>query len=189
MNQKGQNSATLHRYHRAGRPLLCLARHNWIMGLFFCIGSLLFMLGCVLALFPSLTRRLPNWTANVTFFTDSILFPTAAYLQLFQAASAAFMIAYVLRARTRNGRSMPLTPISGRGLLLLYGGRAEHGGGAPRGALKNGAVCDETDRRKGAIITSIETDQRRGCAGCAMPRQPRATVYSDSATKHAITLI
>ncbi|WP_345900140.1 hypothetical protein [Martelella sp. UBA3392] len=127
MNRKAQNPAkepheeargpwpfvTLRRYHRAGRPLLWLARdhrkglfrerralehtrpapwhtarYNWIMGLIFCIGSFLFMLGSLLALFPALTKGLPDWAANVTFFAGSIPFTTAAYLQLFQAANA-----------------------------------------------------------------------------------------------------
>ena len=110
MNQKTPNAATepheevrgawpfvtLRRYHRAGRPVLWLARdhrkglfrerralehtraapwhtarYNWIMGLIFVIGSFLFMLGSVLALFPALTQGLPAWTANVTFLAGS----------------------------------------------------------------------------------------------------------------------
>jgi hypothetical protein len=62
---------------------------NWWIANFFAIGSILFMLGGVLSLDPSLAKRwsLDVQHINLIFFSGSIPFTTAAYLQLFQAAN------------------------------------------------------------------------------------------------------
>lgn len=61
--------------------------YNRYTGLFFAIGSLLFMLGCVLALIPAATAP-PAFVTNITFFAGSIPFTIAGYLQHFQSANA-----------------------------------------------------------------------------------------------------
>lgn len=87
------------RHHRKGflqkkdsvkkaAPIWKTHRYNWVMGLFFAIGSTLFALGCLFSLFPSLVKDLAASTTNITFFAGSIPFTTAGYLQLFQAANA-----------------------------------------------------------------------------------------------------
>lgn len=62
---------------------------SWWIGVVFAAGSLLFALGSLLSLAPSLAR---SWSVganeiNATFLAGSIPFTTAAYLQLFQAAN------------------------------------------------------------------------------------------------------
>ncbi|WP_424934170.1 hypothetical protein [Amaricoccus macauensis] len=59
----------------------------WI-GWGFAFGSLLFVLGSVLSLAPSLVPGLDAGQANAVYFIGSIFFTVAAYLQLFQAANA-----------------------------------------------------------------------------------------------------
>lgn len=63
---------------------------NWWIGLIFSIGSLFFIAGSVLFLFPALAKffSLNDEQVNVVFFMGSIPFTIAAYLQLFQAANA-----------------------------------------------------------------------------------------------------
>ena len=63
---------------------------NWWIGVVFAAGSLLFLLGSVLSLEPTLTRKwsLDATAINAFFFAGSIPFTIAAYLQLFQAANA-----------------------------------------------------------------------------------------------------
>jgi hypothetical protein len=65
-------------------------RLNWWIGVVFALGSMLFMLGSALILYPSLAQQ---WsfdaeTINIVFFAGSIPFTIAAYLQLYQAANA-----------------------------------------------------------------------------------------------------
>lgn len=59
--------------------------YNWATGLLFAIGSLLFMLGSALSLFPQ--APIPEGAINLVFFAGSVPFTLAAYLQLFQAAN------------------------------------------------------------------------------------------------------
>ncbi|GAG24018.1 unnamed protein product, partial [marine sediment metagenome] len=63
---------------------------NWWIGVVFATGSLLFLVGSVASLAPSLasTWSLDSTTINAIFFAGSIPFTIAAYLQLFQAANA-----------------------------------------------------------------------------------------------------
>jgi len=63
---------------------------NWWIGILFAIGSLLFMLGSVLALYPTFATHLGFDAAetNAVFFAGSIPFSGAAFLQLFQAGRA-----------------------------------------------------------------------------------------------------
>jgi len=63
---------------------------NWWIGVIFAAGSFLFALGSVLSLEPALARlwSLDATEVNAIFFAGSIPFTIAAYLQLFQAASA-----------------------------------------------------------------------------------------------------
>jgi hypothetical protein len=63
---------------------------NWWIGVVFALGALLFLLGSVLTLVPSLALAwsLDSSGINVIFFAGSIPFTIAAYLQLFQAANA-----------------------------------------------------------------------------------------------------
>ncbi len=63
---------------------------NWWIGIGFSLGALLFMLGSILVLIPSISRGWSPGTnsANIVFFVGSIPFTIAAYLQLFQAANA-----------------------------------------------------------------------------------------------------
>lgn len=63
---------------------------NWWIGTIFAFGALLFAVGCVLSLVPTLAVKL-NFSpteVNAVFFAGSIPFTVAAYLQLFQAANA-----------------------------------------------------------------------------------------------------
>lgn len=72
------------------RGLWMPGRLNWWIAIVFAIGSLLFMLGSVLTLVPTLAQA---WTLdtnaiNAIFFAGSVPFTTAAYLQLLQSANA-----------------------------------------------------------------------------------------------------
>lgn len=67
-------------------PFWRTAGYNWATGLLFAIGSVLFMLGAGLSLFPR--PPIPMGAINLIFFAGSIPFTTAGYLQLFQAANA-----------------------------------------------------------------------------------------------------
>ncbi|MEO4044827.1 hypothetical protein AAFN47_24765 [Hoeflea sp. CAU 1731] len=70
-------------------PFWQTRRYNWITGLFFSIGSLLFMLGAMFSLMPRDWVATPSaFAIGVTFFLGSIPFTTAGYLQHFQAANA-----------------------------------------------------------------------------------------------------
>lgn len=63
--------------------------YNWHTGLFFAIGSLLFMLGATLSMPPDTqVTSPPAWLIGVVFFMGSIPFTIAGYLQHFQAANA-----------------------------------------------------------------------------------------------------
>jgi len=64
-------------------------RLNWWIGVVFAIGSLLFVVGSVLTLAPTLfsSRPLETTRVNAVFLAGSIPFTIAAYLQLFQAAN------------------------------------------------------------------------------------------------------
>lgn len=72
------------------RSLWMPRQMNWWIGLIFAVGSLLFMLGSVLSLAPTIFGQWsPDATViNAIFFAGSIPFTTAAYLQLYQAANA-----------------------------------------------------------------------------------------------------
>ncbi|TSA35869.1 MAG: hypothetical protein D4R65_03540 [Verrucomicrobiaceae bacterium] len=63
---------------------------NWWIGIIFAIGSFLFGLGSVLALWTQLANalRMDATAVNAVFFAGSIPFSSAAYLQLYQAANA-----------------------------------------------------------------------------------------------------
>lgn len=64
---------------------------NWWIGIIFALGSLLFALGSIFSLVPSLANRwsLDATAVNSIFFMGSIPFTMAAYLQLFQAQNTA----------------------------------------------------------------------------------------------------
>ncbi|WP_424990043.1 hypothetical protein [Fluviibacterium sp. S390] len=105
---------TLRRYSHRDRPLVWRARqnrkgllrderghealaipfwhsstYNWIIGLVFAIGAMLFMLGAGASLLPTSWGGIPSGTQiAVIFFLGSIPFTTAGYLQHFQAANA-----------------------------------------------------------------------------------------------------
>ncbi|MEH6592422.1 MAG: hypothetical protein V7746_19305 [Halioglobus sp.] len=95
-----------HRKHLASRPQwetglyllvasLWMPRQlNWWIGVVFAVGASLFVLGCVLFLYPSVATAwsISENQANAMFFAGSIPFTTAAYLQLFQAANAGPMV-------------------------------------------------------------------------------------------------
>jgi hypothetical protein len=89
------------RHHRKGfyramehtgllRCLWMPGQLNWWIGIGFSLGALLFALGCVMVLSPSISSSWPlrSISANTVFFAGSIPFTIAAYLQLFQAANA-----------------------------------------------------------------------------------------------------
>lgn len=63
---------------------------NWWIGIIFALGSLLFALGSIFSLVPSLPKiwSLDTIAINSIFFMGSIPFTTAAYLQLLQAQNA-----------------------------------------------------------------------------------------------------
>jgi hypothetical protein len=72
-----------------GIPVWQSARFNWIIGLFFSVGALLFMTGAALSLLPAGTPFLPSpVVVALVFFAGSIPFTAAAYLQHFQSANA-----------------------------------------------------------------------------------------------------
>jgi hypothetical protein len=80
----------LYRVTQEARLLWVPEQLNWWIGIGFSLGALLFMLGSILVLIPSISRNWPLGTnsANILFFAGSIPFTIAAYLQLFQAANA-----------------------------------------------------------------------------------------------------
>ena len=97
----------LHEAVQGARLLRCLwmpEQLNWWIGLGFSLGSLLFMLGCLFVLTPSISRGWPleAISANAVFFAGSIPFTIAAYLQLFQAANAGVFAAQVKSAPRRR---------------------------------------------------------------------------------------
>ncbi|MEH6592491.1 MAG: hypothetical protein V7746_19655 [Halioglobus sp.] len=67
---------------------------NWWIGVVFAVGASLFVLACVLFLYPSVATAWSVTESQVdwVFFLGSIPFTTAAYLQLFQAANAGTMV-------------------------------------------------------------------------------------------------
>lgn len=69
-------------------PLWQTRAYNWVTGLLFAIGSLLFMLGSAFSLIPSGAWAPPGWVINSVFFAGSVPFTMAGYLQHFQAANA-----------------------------------------------------------------------------------------------------
>lgn len=87
------------RHHRKGLLLAARALENlpvpfWqtrffnkAIGAIFAIGSALFMLGSLIALFTHAQEAI--FVANIVFFLGSIPFTVAAYMQHFQAANAA----------------------------------------------------------------------------------------------------
>ncbi len=60
---------------------------NWVMGATFALGSLMFVLGSGLSLWPQ-AIGVSSATINQVFFLGSLPFTVAAYMQLFQAANA-----------------------------------------------------------------------------------------------------
>lgn len=110
----GRHIVWLDRQHRKG--LLLKARalealqvpfwqtqtYNWAIGLFFAIGSALFMLGSGLSILPH-GAFIAASTINTIFFAGSIPFTTAGYLQHLQAANASAFVPDPA-AHARHGR-------------------------------------------------------------------------------------
>ena len=98
-------------------------RLNWWIGILFAIGSLLFMAGSVLALFPGVAARfgIDGAVTNAVFFAGSIPFSGAAYLQLHQAGRAA---APASGQKVRGGVLVGWKPmdIGWLGCALQFGG-------------------------------------------------------------------
>ncbi len=69
-------------------PLWQTRGYNWLTGLAFAIGALLFMAGALLSLVPPHALPVPSRDVGRLFFLGSLPFTFAAYLQLFQAANA-----------------------------------------------------------------------------------------------------
>ncbi|WP_116131004.1 hypothetical protein [Tropicimonas sp. IMCC34043] len=78
------------RGHDAVAPAFWQARgYNWLTGLLFAIGSMLFMLGATVSVLPPHWAMTPSTFAiNAIFFLGSLPFTTAGYMQHFQAANA-----------------------------------------------------------------------------------------------------
>lgn len=73
----------------AATPLWQARGYNWLTGLFFSVGSLLFMLGATFSVMPPSGPWTPSgYVTSLVFFAGSIPFTTAGYMQLFQAANA-----------------------------------------------------------------------------------------------------
>ena len=81
---------------------------NWWIGVIFALGALLFMLGSLFSLVPSLAKAwaLDAAQVNVMFFAGSIPFTTAAYLQLFQSANAPELPHQVASRQPQHRRPM-----------------------------------------------------------------------------------
>ncbi|MGJ8586137.1 MAG: hypothetical protein ACSHXD_18755 [Marinosulfonomonas sp.] len=85
------------RHHRKGIGAQAVAAGFWqsrrvnaLMGTLFAIGSLFFVIGAALSLWPGVAQSagLSVSQVNILFFVGSAFFTTAAYLQLVQAANA-----------------------------------------------------------------------------------------------------
>lgn len=87
----------LARNHRKGvgtvfapRPFWQKRAFNAAMAVGFAVGSMLFAVGAILSLFPTLASvlSLTGRDVNTVFFVGSLFFTVAAYMQVFQSANA-----------------------------------------------------------------------------------------------------
>lgn len=83
-------------------PFWQTAGYNWYTGLFFAIGSALFMLSAALSLIPPGIGAPPALFINIVFFAGSLPFTVAGYMQHLQAANASSFFVNPARATSSH---------------------------------------------------------------------------------------